>query len=73
MKMKEFDLRKALTGHPVKTRNGHKAAITSFTGSVRYPLAGVIYSHGELGHHTWTIDGHWSEFNDEYDLDLVMA
>lgn len=72
MKQKEFDLRKALTGHPVKTRDGHKAKITGLTVSVTYPLLGVVYQNKEIVQHIWTIDGNWSECNKDSALDLVM-
>lgn len=73
MKKKEFDLRKALMGHPLKTRDGHKALITGLTTKPEYPLIGVVVVVGDILQLTWNLDGEWSQFDGNSHYDLFLA
>lgn len=72
MKMKKFDLRKALLGYPLRTRDGRKAIITGLAVSSQFPLIGVAATDNGILQLTWTIDGKWSEFNFISHNDLFM-
>ena len=72
MKKNEFDLRKALMGHSLKTRDGHKALITGFAISTHYPLIGVVAAGDGILQLTWTLDGKWSQFNKTSPNDLLL-
>ena len=69
---KEFDLRKALMGHPLKTRDGYKVLITGFAISTQYPLIGVVATREGVLQLSWTLDGKWSQFNATTNNDLLL-
>lgn len=60
MKKNEFDLRKALMGHSLKTRDGRKAMIFGVSLGAAYPLLGVACSVNGIEQLTWDLDGRWS-------------
>ena len=78
--MKEFDLKAALNGEPVKLRSGHKAIILNDarnyfknTRSNEEVLIGFVSDIDNqdklLYHGAWTSDGSWiSNFVDEFDI-----
>ena len=45
--MKEFDLEKAKTGHPVCTRDGHEARILCFDRIGHHPIVGLVKKAGD--------------------------
>lgn len=73
MEKKKFNLKLALLGHPLVTRDGHCALITGLTASYEYPLIGVVLQGGSLLKHTWTLDGKWDVSIDETHNDLFMG
>ena len=73
MDKNKFDLRKALMGHSLKTRDGHQALITGLAISTQYPLIGFVVTRGGIAQLSWTLDGKWSDFLDKSNNDLLMG
>ncbi|MGY6089783.1 hypothetical protein [Avibacterium paragallinarum] len=69
--MKEFNLEKALSGEPVKLRNGKKAYVKyQVDTKCDYPLAGyLIDGDGGIYHNNWLLDGrNWTDSKDGRDI-----
>lgn len=69
--MKKFNLKKALEGKAVTTRDGRPVALTGTYIGKRYVLRGVIGNPTSLDSESWTLDGRYME-NENSDLDLFM-
>lgn len=78
--MKPFDLNDALSGKPVKLRNGSKAYVTGIVPNAiktDYVLRGVTVKKDRSGDlvvsstASWTIKGRASLFIDEYQFDII--
>lgn len=72
MKVKPFDLHKALAGHPVVTRNGRKIIrIAHFPEATMYPVSALI--DGEDRAFTFTESGKYHRLsNGDGNLDLSL-
>jgi len=72
--LKPFDLELAKSGHPVCTRDGHKARILAYDVKNAEPLivAVEIYDGTEQVY-TYKLNGKFIDDNDSYEDDLIMA
>lgn len=72
MNNRKFNLRKALMGYPLRTRDGHKALLTGVLISTKYPLIGVVAAGDDILQFTWNLDGKWTQFSNNSNNDLLM-
>ena len=69
--MKKFNLKKALAGEAVQTRDGRPVALTSVEIGVRYVLRGLVGSSECLDRESWTLEGRYMA-DGESGFDLFM-
>lgn len=69
--MKKFNLKKALEGERVTTRDGHSVILTGADIGHAYVLQGVIDFDTNLDVASWSLNGRY-RLGEECDLDLFM-
>lgn len=69
--MKKFNLKKALAGAAVTTRDGHSVLLTGTNIGSRYVLQGVVRYDTSLDRESWTLDGRYM-VDEKSDSDLFM-
>lgn len=70
--MKEFDLEKAKSGHPVCTRDGHEARILCFNRKGHNPIVALIEDAGNETVFSYDNMGRYSNNGRECMYDLFM-
>lgn len=70
--MKEFDLEKAKAGHPVCTRDGHKARILCFDRKGHHPIVALIEDAGNETVFSYDDMGRYNDNGKECMCDLFM-
>ena len=70
--MKEFDLGKAIAGHPVCTRDGHEARILCFDREGQYPIVALVKDAGNETIFSYNNMGRNSNDGRGYLCDLFM-
>lgn len=74
--MKKFNLKKALEGEKVTTRDGHSVILTGAdigaTWNGGFVLQGVVYTSEGLTRQTWTTEGRFQSVGSSM-FDLFMS